>query len=209
MTIDVGHIIDHGGFNRHDRPQPVTSPARLLRFELLGLFAVAVLAGNVERELGLAFNFGFAAFAVYLIVRQTGHTRKEAAIAQRRRSNLARFFSPMVVDQLEDDDPGLRLERRKIAIMFIDLRGFTAFAESASSEQLRRVLSEFRDIASAIIVRHGGTVDKYIGDGIMAVFGHPAPRADDVARAHWHVRLNWSTRLSAGGSGRKPRVSPL
>lgn len=142
-----------------------------------------ILDANAHRELGLAFSFGVAAFAVYLIVRETGDTRREADIAQRRGSNLARFFSPTVVDQLADGDPGLQLERRRIAVMFVDLRGFTSFAETASPEQLRHMLSEFRDIVSDVVVRHGGTVDKYLGDGVMAVFGHPAPRTDDADRA--------------------------
>jgi adenylate cyclase len=139
----------------------------------------ALLHGDVHRELGLAMSFGVAALAVYVIIRETSATRDEAVTARRRGSNLARFFSPTVVDQLADGN-GLQLERRRIAVMFVDLRGFTSFAESASSEQLRHMLSEFRDIVSAVVVRHGGAVDKYLGDGVMAVFGHPAPRGDDA-----------------------------
>lgn len=142
----------------------------------------ALLDGDVHRELGLAMSFGVAALAVYVIVRETSATRDEAVTARRRGSNLARFFSPTVVDQLADGN-GLQLERRRIAVMFVDLRGFTTFAESATSEQLRHMLSEFRDIVSTIVVRHGGAVDKYLGDGVMAVFGHPAPRDDDADRA--------------------------
>ena len=147
----------------------------------LGL-AEAFLNADVHRELGLALSFGAAALAVYVIVHETSATRDEAVIARRRGSNLARFFSPTMVDQLADGD-GLQLERRRIAVMFVDLRGFTSFAESASPEQLRHMLSEFRDIVSDIIVRYGGAVDKYLGDGVMAVFGHPAPREDDADRA--------------------------
>lgn len=66
---------------------------------------------------------------------------------------------------MEDANQSSRLERRRVAIMFIDLRGCTAFAESATSKELTYVLSRYRAITSAIITRHGGTVDKYIGDG--------------------------------------------
>lgn len=147
----------------------------------LGL-AEALLDPDIHRELGLAVSFGVAALAVYVIVRETADTRDKAAIAQRGRSNLARFFSPTVVEQLADGDD-LRLERRRIAVMFVDLRGFTSFAEHATSEQMRHMLSEFRDIVSDVVVRHGGAVDKYLGDGVMVVFGHPAPREDDTDRA--------------------------
>lgn len=142
----------------------------------------ALLDAEVQRELGLSLSFGVTALAVYAIVRENARSADEAAVAHRRGSNLARFFSPTVVDQLADGND-LRLERRQIAVMFVDLRGFTSFAETASSEQMRRMLSEFRDIVSGVVVRHDGAVDKYLGDGVMAVFGHPAPREDDAERA--------------------------
>ena len=147
----------------------------------LGMFE-ALLDPEVQRELGLALSFGVTALAVYVIVRQHTETATAAEAAQRRGSNLARFFSPAVVDQLAGGGD-LQLERRQVAVMFVDLRGFTSFAESALPEQLRHMLSEFRDIVSAAVVRHGGAVDKFLGDGVMAVFGHPAPREEDADRA--------------------------
>jgi adenylate cyclase len=143
----------------------------------------AVLAAFLNRDLGLAASFAFTAFAVYIVSREHGQTREHAETSTRRRNNLARFFSPHVVSQIEDGSPALRMERRRAAIMFVDLRGFTAFAESATSKELTYVLSRYRAITSAIITRHGGTVDKFIGDGVMAVFGHVAPGADDAEKA--------------------------
>jgi adenylate cyclase len=144
--------------------------------------AEALLDPEVQRELGLALSFGVTALAVYVIVREHGETATAAEAARRRGSTLARFFSPTVVDQLAGGGD-LQLERRQVAVMFVDLRGFTSFAESALPEQLRHMLSEFRDIVSAAVVRHGGAVDKFLGDGVMAVFGHPAPQEDDADRA--------------------------
>jgi adenylate cyclase len=164
----------------------------------------ALLDADVQRELGLALSFGVTALAVYAIVRDNVQRADEAAAARKRGSNLARFFSPTVVDKLADGDD-LRLERRTIAVMFVDLRGFTSFAESASSDQLRHMLSEFRDIVSEVVVRHGGAVDKYLGDGVMAVFGHPAPRKDDADRALAcalelvQALEQWRTREEAAG----------
>lgn len=142
----------------------------------------ALVDSDVQRELGLALSFGVTALAVYVIVRENVARTIEAEVARRRGSNLARFFSPSVVERLAAGDD-LRLERRRIAVMFIDLRGFTSFAENASSEQMRRMLSEFRDIVSGIVVRHRGAVDKYLGDGVMAVFGQPTSQEDDADRA--------------------------
>jgi adenylate cyclase len=143
----------------------------------------AVIGAFLNRDLGLAASFGFTAFAVYVVARDHGHTREHAEVSTRRRNNLARFFSPQVVSQIEDASPALRMERRRAAIMFVDLRGFTSFAESATSKELTYVLSRYRAITSTIITRHGGTVDKYIGDGVMAVFGHVTPGPDDVDKA--------------------------
>lgn len=143
----------------------------------------AVIAAFLNRDLGLAASFAFTAFAVYMVARDHGHTREHAEASARRRANLARFFSPQVVAQIEDGSPALRMERRRAAIMFIDLRGFTAFAESASSKELTYVLARYRAITSGIITRYGGTVDKYIGDGVMAVFGHVVPGPDDAEKA--------------------------
>jgi adenylate cyclase len=143
----------------------------------------AVLAAFLNRDLGLAASFAFTAFAVYVVAREHGQTREHAETSSRRRNNLARFFSPHVVSQIEDGSPSLRMERRRAAIMFVDLRGFTSFAESATSRELTYVLSRYRAITTAIITRHGGTVDKYIGDGVMAVFGHVVPGPDDAEKA--------------------------
>lgn len=143
----------------------------------------AVIGAFLNRDLGLAASFAFTAFAVYMVARDHGHTREHAETSARRRDNLARFFSPQVVSQIEDASPALRMERRRAAIMFVDLRGFTAFAESATSKELTYVLSRYRAITSDIITRHGGTVDKYIGDGVMAVFGHVVPSPDDPGKA--------------------------
>lgn len=143
----------------------------------------AAAAAFFNRDLGLAASFAFTAFAVYIVARDHGRTREAAETSARKRNNLARFFSPRVVSQLEDGSPALRLERRRAAMMFVDLRGFTAFAESASSRELTHVLTRYRAITSSTVTRHGGTVDKYMGDGVMAVFGHVAAAPDDADRA--------------------------
>lgn len=136
-----------------------------------------------NRDLGLAASFSFTAFAVYVVAQDHGRSREAAEISLRRRDNLARFFSPKVVSQIEDGSPALRLVRRRAAIMFVDLRGFTAFAEQATSRELTYVLTRYRAIATSVVTRYGGTVDKYIGDGVMAVFGHVSSAPDDIDRA--------------------------
>jgi class 3 adenylate cyclase/tetratricopeptide (TPR) repeat protein/predicted nucleic acid-binding Zn ribbon protein len=74
-------------------------------------------------------------------------------------------------------------ERRLVTILFADLVGFTPFAEERDSEDVRETLTKYFDVASEIIGRYGGTIEKFIGDAVMAVWGTPTTREDDAERA--------------------------
>src|SRR5688500_16659203 len=79
---------------------------------------------------------------------------------------------------------GVRREARKtVTIVFSDLKGSTSLGEQLDSESLREALGVYFDAMRAVIERHGGTVEKFIGDAIMAVFGLAAVREDDAIRA--------------------------
>ncbi len=74
-------------------------------------------------------------------------------------------------------------ERRLVTVMFTDLVGFTPFAEERDAEDVRDTLSRYFDMCSEIVVRYGGTVEKFIGDAVMAVWGAPVAHEDDAERA--------------------------
>src|SRR4029078_352685 len=74
-------------------------------------------------------------------------------------------------------------ERRLVSVLFIDLVGFTTFAEGRDAEEVRETLSRYFDLASDIITRYGGTIEKFIGDAVMAMWGAPVAREDDAERA--------------------------
>jgi class 3 adenylate cyclase/tetratricopeptide (TPR) repeat protein len=74
-------------------------------------------------------------------------------------------------------------ERRMVTVMFTDLVGFTPFAEERDAEEVRETLSRYFELASELIGRYGGTVEKFIGDAVMAVWGAPVAREDDAERA--------------------------
>ncbi len=74
-------------------------------------------------------------------------------------------------------------ERRLVSVLFADLVGFTPFSEERDSEEVREILTRYFDIASQVIGNHGGTVEKFIGDAVMAVWGTPVAREDDAERA--------------------------
>jgi len=74
-------------------------------------------------------------------------------------------------------------ERRLVSVMFVDLVGFTTLAEGRDPEQVRELLTRYMDTASDIVRRHAGTVEKFIGDAVMAVWGAPSAHEDDAERA--------------------------
>jgi class 3 adenylate cyclase/tetratricopeptide (TPR) repeat protein len=85
--------------------------------------------------------------------------------------------------QSPQNAPGAVAERRLVSVLFADLVGFTPFAEERDAEDVRDTLTRYFDIASDIIGRYGGTVEKFIGDAVMAVWGTPTAREDDAERS--------------------------
>jgi len=78
---------------------------------------------------------------------------------------------------------GATAERRLVSVLFADLAGFTALAEQSDLEDVRDLLSRYYDLARGMVERHGGTVEKFIGDAVMAVWGTPTSHEDDAERA--------------------------
>jgi adenylate cyclase len=106
------------------------------------------------------------------------------AAAERARSNLSRYFSPNIVDMLAaQDEPLGAVRRQMVAVLFADIVGFTRMAEGMPPEAVVTMLREFHTRMTAQIFACGGTVDKYIGDSIFAVFGVPTASDNDAANA--------------------------
>ncbi len=107
--------------------------------------------------------------------------------AERRfiRDAFARYVSPAVVARLEADPGQLRLsgERRICTFLFTDLAGFTTLSEGLSATDLADLLNRYLDGLSACVLAHDGTVDKFVGDGMMAFFGAPLDQPDHADRA--------------------------
>ncbi len=111
---------------------------------------------------------------------------------QRRLEQLQRLFermvSPEVIRQLSWERIRPGGERRLITVAFVDLRGFTAFGEQVPPETLVRVLNRYLAMAAGVFLEEGGTVDKFMGDAVMAWFNAPVEQADHALRA---VRAAW------------------
>ena len=109
---------------------------------------------------------------------------RQRQAAERARNNLSRYFSPNVVELLAAQDAPLGAVRREmVAVLFADIVGFTRMAEAMPPEAVMAMLREFQARMAARIFDFGGTIDKYVGDAIVAVFGVPTTSADDAAKA--------------------------
>lgn len=122
--------------------------------------------------------------ALATLVSRSRRLVERQIVAERSHANLARYFSPNVVDELGRSDDPLRTTRaQEVAVLFVDLVGFTPFAATRSPEDVIAFLREFHARMVGTVFAHGGTVNKYLGDGLMVTFGTPHAGPDDATRA--------------------------
>jgi class 3 adenylate cyclase len=102
-----------------------------------------------------------------------------------RLSQLKRFFAPAVADAIVSagEQSILAPHRRDICYVFVDLRGFTAFTDSAEPEEVQTVLHDYHAAMGPLIVAHEGTLDRFAGDGILVFFNDPLPTPEPARRA--------------------------
>jgi len=108
---------------------------------------------------------------------------------------LKRFFSPQLADLIVAggaEDP-LKTHRREVTVVFLDLRGFTAFAETAEPEEVMDVLREYHAAMGKLILAHEGTLERFTGDGMMIFFNDPVPVVNPAERA---IRMALAMRQS-------------
>ena len=111
-----------------------------------------------------------------LLVRQAGLATE--------RANLSRYFPPNMVEELASRSEPMGAERsQNVAVLFADIVGFTRFAETTSPHEVIALLREYHGVLEDAVFSHGGTLDKYLGDGIMASFGTPQVTNNDAANA--------------------------
>jgi len=116
---------------------------------------------------------------------KTLERRVEEQVGQLERlGRLKRFFSPQLAELIVagcTDDP-LKTHRREVTVVFLDLRGFTAFAETAEPEEVMGVLREYHAEMGKLILDHEGTLERFTGDGMMIFFNDPVPVPDPAER---------------------------
>ena len=104
---------------------------------------------------------------------------------QREKRRLSRFFSPAVLTEIvrHRHDAALTSTRRLITVLFSDLRGFTALSEQLPPEQVVEILTDYLTELTDVVFQYGGTVDKYVGDCIMALYNVPLEQQDHAGQA--------------------------
>ena len=109
----------------------------------------------------------------------------EQVEALERMARLRRFLSPQLAELVlsSGDDSFLNSHRREITVVFCDLRGFTSFAETVEPEDVMAVLGEYHAALGDIVYRFDGTLERFIGDGLMVIFNDPLPCTDAPERA--------------------------
>jgi class 3 adenylate cyclase len=108
-------------------------------------------------------------------------TERKKLEAQRRL--FERMVSPAVIEQIDPNGLQLGGKRTDITALFADIRGFTSFSESLDPEKLVRILNRYLAAMAEAVLAHEGTVDKFMGDAIMAWFNAPVPQHDHTLRA--------------------------
>lgn len=125
---------------------------------------------------------------------------------ERERANLSRYFSPNVVEELsQNDEPLKQVRKQDIAVLFVDIVNFTSFAAERDPYDVIEVLRGFHARMERAVFRHNGTLDKYLGDGLMATFGTPmagdrdATNALECARSMIRVIDEWNVERRRAG----------
>ena len=127
------------------------------------------------------FVFILVAATLATVVWRSRRLAEREGRAARERANLSRYFSPNVVEELASlDEPLATVQSQDVGVVFVDIVGFTKICETLEPNHVMSLLRAYHGRVERIVFEHGGTLNKYIGDGAMATFGTPRTGPDDA-----------------------------
>jgi len=166
--------------NRSRRPSLTIT----LLLASMAAYAVICYAVFVNQRLYLPMVAPQAMLFLGVILPTVEQAVSEEVEKRRVRNLFTRFISPEMVDQLiATQDINSLNKRANLSILFSDIRGFTTLSEKLAPEEVVAVLNPYLEVMTGVIYKHGGTVDKYEGDAIVAFFGEPVAYEDHALRA--------------------------
>jgi adenylate cyclase len=131
----------------------------------------------------LSLSITSVALIVAFITHSYRRSIKEAVGFEIQNSQMSRYFSPGILKEIKDDESIFQAKTTPVVVMFVDIRGFTTLSESMNAEQVVQFLREYHSMMVEIIYSEEGTIDKFLGDGIMVSFGTPTPGTKDATHA--------------------------
>lgn len=149
----------------------------------LGVIYVDNFSLKRFNETDLDFLIAFSGIAAVAL--ENGQFSERIKVEALARSNFERFFTPHLAARIASSPDAIKLggDKRRVAVMFTDIRGFTALSETMNPDTMARLLTEYFTEMVECVFRHGGTLDKFIGDSVMAQWGAPIGEPDDCDRA--------------------------